>query len=334
LNEPYSICIDDSSNLFIADFANNRIEKYKHFITVVDTVFYPKTPGSYYAVLTDTSGCTFNTDTITISNPVVPRVKITTPADTICYGTPVTFTAIIADSTSPLNFLWKINNDSVGTNNNKFITDSLTGADSVLCIISTINGCALASDTSNIISLIVKPVPIFGVFDSLLTIQFGSSATLNIPVQSDVSSYTWTPNYYLSADNIPSVVASPHRSTVYYLTVVSSTDGCPATDSITVNVISKIHIPNAFSPNGDSKNDVFYIMGGLPGDIIKDFTIFDRWGSKIFQNQNGIPNYTNYGWDGNIKGSPAPTGSYVYVVTIKSLNGEQAVYKGTVVLIR
>ena len=334
LNEPYSICIDDSSNLFIADFANNRIEKYKHFITVVDTVFYPKTPGTYYAVLTDTSGCTFNTDTITISNPIVPRVKIRTPSDTICYGTPVTFTAFIADSTSPLNFLWKINNDSVGTNNNKFTTDSLTTADSVSCIISTINGCTLASDTSNIISLIVNPIPIFGAADSLITIQFGSSATLTIPVQSDVTSYTWAPNYYLSADNIPSVIASPHRSTVYYLTVISSTDGCPATDSITVNVISKVHIPNAFSPNGDGKNDVFYIMGGLPGDVIKDFTIFDRWGYKIFQNQNGILNYTNYGWDGNIKGSPAPTGAYVYVVTIKSLSGEQTVYKGTVILVR
>jgi gliding motility-associated-like protein len=334
LNEPYSICVDDSSNLFIVDFGNDRIEKYKHFITIIDTVFYPKTTGVYYAVLTDTSGCTFNTDTIIVSNPAVPKVKIRTPADTICYGAPVTFSAVIADSTSQLNFLWKVNNDSVGTNNDKYINNSLITGDSVLCIISTIDGCTSASDTSNIISLTVNPIPILGPADSIITIQFGSSTPLTIPVQGDVSSYTWAPNYYLSADNVSSVVASPHRSTVYYLTVVSATDGCPATDSITVNVISKVHIPNAFSPNGDGKNDVFYIMGGLPGDVIKDFTIFNRLGSKVFQNQNGILNYTSYGWDGNIRGSQAPAGSYVYVVTVKSLNGAEAVYKGTVILVR
>jgi gliding motility-associated-like protein len=332
LIEPYSICLDDSSNLFIADFGNNRVQKYKHFITVIDTVFHPKKTGIYYAVLTDTSGCTFNTDTISISNSFIPIVKITTPDSSICYGTPVTFSASVSDSTKPLNFLWKLNNDSVGINNSKYTTDSIATGDSVFCIISNNDGCA-GADTSNIITVTVKPIPALTT-PPAVTIQFGSSAVLNIPVEDNISSYYWSPNYYLSAMDVASPAASPHRSTTYYLTVISATDGCPATDSIVVEVISKIKIPNAFTPNGDGKNDVFYVMGGLPGDIIKDFTVFDRWGAKVFQLQNGIPNYTNYGWDGTIKGSSAPIGSYVYIVTIRSLSGEEVVYKGTIILIR
>ncbi|HXB42686.1 MAG TPA: gliding motility-associated C-terminal domain-containing protein [Puia sp.] len=332
LNEPYSIYIDDSSNLFIADFGNNRIQKYKHFITVIDTVFNLKTPGAYYAVLTDTAGCTFNTDTIIVSNPVIPTVRITTPDTTICYGSPVTFSASLSDSTRPLTFLWKLNNDSVGTNSPKYLTDSIATGDSVLCIISNTDGCA-AADTSNAIVLTVNPIPILGPA-SAITIPFGASTVLSIPVQGSVSSYSWSPNYYLSGYDAVSPIASPHRSTTYYLTVVSATDGCPTTDSIIVDVTAKIFIPNAFTPNGDGKNDIFYVMGGMPGDIIKEFAIFDRWGSKIFQNRNGIPNYTNYGWDGTIKGSPAPIGSYVYFVTIKSVSGEEAIYKGTITLIR
>jgi gliding motility-associated-like protein len=228
--------------------------------------------------------------------------------------------------------LWQVNSDSAGTNSGQFIIDSIMQGDSVRCIASNANGCA-GKDTSNVIAITVKPIPILGP-SSDITIQFGSSTSLNIPVQGAIASYSWSPDYYLSDSTIASPLANPRRSTIYYLTAVSATDGCPASDSMTVFVTSKIFIPNAFTPNGDGKNDYFYIMGGMPGDIIKDFSVFDRWGSKVFQIQNSIPNYTNYGWDGTTKGTPAPTGAYVYVVVIKSTSGEEKIYKGSIVLIR
>jgi gliding motility-associated-like protein len=318
--------------LFITDFGNNRIQKYKHFITVVDTVLYPKKTGMYYATLTDTAGCTFVTDTVSVTSLAIPSVNISAQDTTICAGMPVTFTANVSGPAINLNYLWKLNNDSTGTNRQTFITDSIATGDSVFCIISPKDGCANA-DTSNSIYLKVNPIPIFGP-SANITIPLGNSTPINIPVQGNVASYTWTPDYYLSATSIPSPIASPNRSTTYYLTVVSASDGCPATDSITVNVTSNIYIPSAFTPNADGKNDILYVLGGLPGDIIKDFTVFDRWGKRVFQLQNVLPNYRNYGWDGNTNGYPAPTGSYIYTASILSANGKETVYKGSVVLLR
>jgi gliding motility-associated-like protein len=330
LDQPYSVCVDSGGNIFIADFSNNRVQKYSHFISIIDTVFIPSSPGVYMATLTDTSGCTFSTNVITITNSQSPTINITAETDTVCYGSPLSFTAIADNVTLLPMYQWQINGMNAGTDSSKYITDSLIAGDSVTCIVSN-NGCP-GADTSNKIYPTIKPTPVFGPATNI-TISRGGSVTLNIPVQGDILSYLWSPDYELSSVNTPDPIASPLRTTTYYLQATAS-DNCTAIDSITVDVISKVYIPSAFTPNGDGKNDFFYVLGGLPGDIITGFSVFNRWGEKEFQNQNGIPNYPGYGWDGNFKGLPAPAGTYVYVVTIKSVNGEQQVYKGTVVLIR
>jgi gliding motility-associated-like protein len=330
LDEPYSICVNGDGDVFIADFDNYRIQKYTHFISIIDTAFVPSSSGAYTATLTDTSGCTFSTNVITIANPPPPSVSISTDSTVICYGLPLSFRASITDLTGSPEYQWQVNGVDAGTNNSIYTTDSLVTGDTVICIASN-SGCPV-SDTSNKISLIVNPLPLFGISTNL-TINRGESTTLNIPIQNNVSSYLWSPDYALSSNTDQNPLATPLRTTTYYLQATAS-DDCTAIDSITVNVISKIYIPSAFTPNGDGKNDFFYVIGGMPGDVIENFTVFNRLGEKEFQIQNGIPNYTGYGWDGSFKSSPAPGGTYVYVITIKSKSGAEEVYKGTVVLIR
>jgi gliding motility-associated-like protein len=40
-------------------------------------------------------------------------------------------------------------------------------------------------------------------------------------------------------------------------------------------------MPNAFTPNGDGKNDVFRIPPGTSLQL-KEFSIYDEWGTKVF----------------------------------------------------
>ncbi|MCH8546865.1 MAG: gliding motility-associated C-terminal domain-containing protein, partial [Cryomorphaceae bacterium] len=71
----------------------------------------------------------------------------------------------------------------------------------------------------------------------------------------------------------------------------------------------RIFIPSAFTPNGDGVNDRFEVKG----DGIRQYSIriFSRWGAEVFYSTS-----LARAWDGTINGEPAPTGVYVYVVTV------------------
>jgi gliding motility-associated-like protein len=133
--------------------------------------------------------------------------------------------------------------------------------------------------------------------------------------------------------NIANPIANPQRSTEYMLKVVSG-EGCTASGVITVKVYSDIRIPGAFSPNGDAKNDVFYILGAPQGSTIRNFAVFDRWGMKVFGVNEVVPGDPSFGWNGYFKGMPAAAGTYVYTFSVTLAGGEQQIYKGTVILLR
>ena len=94
-------------------------------------------------------------------------------------------------------------------------------------------------------------------------------------------------------------------------------------------VPSDFFIPEGFSPNGDLVNDLF-IIRGIMNFPLNDFTVFNRWGNKVF----GASPYQNT-WDGkstseyNVGGDVLPVGTYFYVL---DLGDGSPVYKGTIYL--
>ncbi|MEZ4948170.1 MAG: gliding motility-associated C-terminal domain-containing protein [Saprospiraceae bacterium] len=114
-------------------------------------------------------------------------------------------------------------------------------------------------------------------------------------------------------------------------------NGCKAKDSISFNVdiVRKVFIPNAFSPNGDGINDVFMIFGDIPNVAeIESLQIFGRWGELIFEKKNFLPNDETFGWDGYFKNKKMESGVYVYVAKIKFLDGVSHLYSGNLSLVR
>jgi gliding motility-associated-like protein len=151
-----------------------------------------------------------------------------------------------------------------------------------------------------------------------------------------VSSITWEPIAYLSCTNCLSPVASPTYPIQYKLTVRNEFN-CKATGYVSINTFSEgidVSIPNVFSPNADGHNDIFFILGSVRLKTVKAFSIFNRWGQKIFQASNIPANDPSFGWNGFYKGKPADTGAYVYVATIEFTDGHRETFKGSVVLIR
>ena len=97
-----------------------------------------------------------------------------------------------------------------------------------------------------------------------------------------------------------------------------------------VNVIdySNVFVPNAFTPNNDSKNDLLRIK--VFGKIMIDgFTVYNRWGQQVFFTAD-----VNKGWDGNKNGLPLPTAAYTWFIQGYDIDGTPIHLKGTVTLIR
>jgi len=94
-------------------------------------------------------------------------------------------------------------------------------------------------------------------------------------------------------------------------------------------VVKDVFIPNAFSPNGDGKNDFFMPKLGIDATGV-DMTIFDRWGAEIFHSAKN-----NEGWDGTYNGKQvADMGTYQYIIKVRFRDNSVQSYQGDFTLVR
>lgn len=109
--------------------------------------------------------------------------------------------------------------------------------------------------------------------------------------------------------------------------IAFSDKGCSDTvnGELVVKDLEQMFLPTAFSPNGDGLNDV--LEPELKGYNLIDFTIFNRWGERIFSSKA-------QGWDGTYRNSPAPVGVYTYTILLEDQDGNRRLFSGNVTLLR
>ncbi len=147
--------------------------------------------------------------------------------------------------------------------------------------------------------------------------DFGDGATLADTANTQNTFYDYTQEYGSNYD-------------VYLL--VTNQYGC--TDDTTIEVIVEpeftFYIPNAFTPNADGINDVFFGTG--IGITKYEMWIFDRWGNLIFTCTD-----LNTTWDGTVQGKGGDLcqiDTYVWKVAITDVFDKKHKYIGHVSLIR
>ncbi len=145
-------------------------------------------------------------------------------------------------------------------------------------------------------------------------------------------SIRWSPSSLLSCDTC----ASP------CLTALSDNDftvqiwfgGCLVEASTRVEVKDGANAvwPSAFSPNGDSNNDTWWVLpkGGRLGYC----RIYDRWGSIVFESQSNDGLVLNTLWDGTQGGKPLNPAVFVVEVAGENALGEPFIVYGDVRLIK
>ena len=161
------------------------------------------------------------------------------------------------------------------------------------------------------------------------------SGYVTLPVYvNDFSINGETCNWFLNDSSIsfvaPGLLSFPDSGTYVLNLVCTNSTGCIDTASTIIKVLSDqllLTVPNVFTPNGDSFNELFQVEY----NAVKTFVarIFDRWGKPVYEWED-----VKTGWDGTYKGNEAPEGTYFFVINGTDIKDQEFEEKGTVILIR
>ncbi len=266
--------------------------------------------------VTNANGCaTIVTRDITVN--AVPVIAAITGIQQICIGS----TSQLSNTTSGGS--WSSSNSTIATISSAALVTSVSlGTATISYSITNANGCTTIVTRD----VTVNALPVVTATSSLATVSKGLTVQLQaITSGVTIASYSWSPSQILNSSIIANPVARVPDNTTFVV-VVTSTQGCTASASVSVIAIEDFHVEptNVFTPNGDGINDRFVIknLDQYPNNKLQ---IFDRNGKVMYEKNN----YGN-DWDGSLNGVKLSKDTYFYVLTIKG----QIVKKGTITLVR
>ncbi|TND05129.1 MAG: PKD domain-containing protein [Bacteroidetes bacterium] len=270
----------------------------------------PASTTTYTATATDANGCTISqTVSVTVDPAPVPNFTLSAPG---C--APWAFN-LANTSTGATTYTWDFGDPLSGANNTSTLQNPshlylLPGSYNITLIAASPGGCADTITLTN--AAVVYPQPIASIGITVATIsEYAPTA-----VFTDLSSGgTNCITYFGDGDSIigcnigtfTHTYGMPGTYTV--MQVATNANGCTDTTYVTVVVESEstIFIPNAFTPNGDEHNGMFYAYG----TNIEEFQmlIYDRWGNLVYESKDIYK-----GWDGTYKGDPVQEDVYVWKI--------------------
>ncbi len=163
-----------------------------------------------------------------------------------------------------------------------------------------------------------KPTPVFSLGEDK---QFCKGEALVI------GSHLTNSYNYLWEDGSTSAARMIHQPGTYQVTGFNECGSF--TDEIIIRQGScLLMVPNAFTPNGDGKNDIFKVSRT---EQLASFSmqIFNRWGQQIFESRD-----QSQGWNGYLNGKICDIGSYPYLIQYRKTNEPPVTLKGIVLLIK
>ena len=162
------------------------------------------------------------------------------------------------------------------------------------------------------------------------TIFLGNDVTINVINGDPNWTYDWSTGE--SGIGLISITDTPIESMIYSVTITDE-NGCMSIMEILVTVLqpscdeTDIYLPNAFTPNGDTTNDVLFVRSNFVSEL--EFFVFNRWGEEIFRTTD-----INRGWDGTYNGELLTPDVYAYCLKVTCPNDEKYVKTGNVSLLR
>lgn len=280
----------------------------------VETVTYSVTPSANSCIGTPVNYV------VTVDPPINITASNNTP---ICEGNTILLsTAAITGAT----YNWTGPNSFSSADQNPIITNATPAMSGTFSLTITMGNC-----NSTIGTTIVQVNP--GAIASFSANPLSGSApfTVNFTNNSqNATSYFWDFGNTTTNTSTNPTETYPLIGTYTVVLIASTNSQCPDTTEVTITVYDNftLVIPNVFTPNGDGKNDVFFITGSG----IKEFecSVFDRWGLKLKQ-----INDINIGWDGRTdSGIYTCDGTYYYMIKVTGYDNNPIEKNGFIMLVK
>ncbi|HQV51865.1 MAG: PKD domain-containing protein [Flavobacteriales bacterium] len=260
-------------------------------------------PGTYNVTLTITDlGCGQN-DQMTLPVTLINELPTAlVPTAIICFGE-----TTVLDATSNVDsYVW-----STGET-----TPTITVDHGGIFVVNVYTGTCFGQDSVEVFEGLLLDLT-----DSLNACPH-AEVVLSVPMAG--TAYQWETGSTSRTETV-------YGAGVYPYTVWDDLN-CPHMDTITVIALDPdalLFAPNAFTPDGDGKNDTFIITGY--GEGTTELLIFDRWGEKVYETGSPIKP-----WDGTYKGTPVKNDMYVYRLEYNAecARSEQATKLGHIMVVR
>ncbi|WP_430810186.1 MULTISPECIES: T9SS type B sorting domain-containing protein [unclassified Carboxylicivirga] len=166
--------------------------------------------------------------------------------------------------------------------------------------VRVLDGCFWLQDTT---AILFNESPIIAQLDTTIYGQVGVLA------QGGTEPY----RYAINEDNWQESNVFKDLDNGSYILQVQDANTCMAVDTVMLNDLVDITVPNFVTPNNDGFNDRWEIDGldKFPDSVIK---IYDRFGKLLVEYKA-----SEEGWNGEYLGRPAPSDAYWYVIEVVPL---------------
>jgi gliding motility-associated-like protein len=290
----------------------------------------PPASTTYSVLVTD--GCSSDTASIPVTVYPVPAINfaadITSGCAPLCLEFDNTSTVSAGDSITGWSWNFGDNDSSNAADPSHCFLES--GTFDVSLTAMTAMGCSVSYTFSDFITVRPSPYAAF-TFSPPYSTQTNSAITFSESA-ADETSYAWSFGDGSQGSEEANPTHSFPEAGNYCVTLtVKNNFNCTdtATHCLEVRPEFTFYIPNAFTPNGNGKNE--YFTG--KGENIAEYKmlIFDRWGDMIFETDD-----LSRPWDGRANGGKdiAQQDVYVYLVDVVDIFGEKHQFVGHVTLLR
>jgi len=280
---------------------------------------FPDSSTYYYASVTDQCGTVITDSVLIVIEDYTPLRLISTNDTVVCRGDKARIGGYATGGRLPIMYFW---NDNLGTLPYLEIAPNET----TNYTLTIIDSCGITISKEIVIQVVEVDAKFNVNYLDQTTVQFEDLSS------EDSNRWYWDFGDEIGTSEVQNPLYTYQDTGTYWVTLIVANE-LACTDTVTNPVKAfppfTMFIPNAFTPDGDGINDLFYGKG--EGYVTYEMSIFNRWGELIF--------YTDeiekpWGMGGRDALSRIQNDVYTYRIIIGLPTREQKTFIGRVTVIR